>query len=340
MHTKRSWVAASVIAASVGLLGCGGAAPDDEGDVTEAALSATVRLDVPWIAQKPELPRGCEVTALAMMLRYSGVDADKLTLAAQIDKVPYLVNGLHGNPHVGFVGDMYTFSKPGYGVYHEPVERLAARYRPGNVTKLTGASFGTILSYVGRGQPVWVITNATFAKLPSSAFTTWKTATGDVQITWSEHAVVVTGYDPSFVYVNDPLGRGANEKLARGPFADAWVQMGSQAFAVGGAAALPCVVKSDARLYCSNSPAAPMHATATSESAVVNTLRSTYSWFTCWTRGELHAGGNTTWYYTIGDDNGDWGFVPAVALQTTSAFDADPSAHGLPSCPAAAGASQ
>ena len=191
------------------------------------------------------------------------------------------------------------------------------------MTKLTGASFGTILSYVGRGQPVWVITNATFAKLPSSAFTTWKTATGDVQITWSEHAVVVTGYDPSFVYVNDPLGRGANEKLARGPFADAWVQMGSQAFAVGGAAALPCVVKSDARLYCSNSPAAPMHATATSESAVVNTLRSTYSWFTCWTRGELHAGGNTTWYYTIGDDNGDWGFVPAVALQTTSAFDAD-----------------
>ena len=64
----------------------------------------------------------------------------------------------------------------------------------------------------------------------------------------------------------------------------------------------------------------------------MNHLRTTDSWFTCWTTGDLHAGGNHAWYYTEGDDNAHWGYVPAVDLHTTSAFDANPSAHGLAKC--------
>ncbi|HVY48067.1 MAG TPA: hypothetical protein VHB21_19400 [Minicystis sp.] len=93
-----------------------------------------------------------------------------------------------------------------------------------------------------------------------------------------------------------------------------------------------CSVHSDGRLHCDNTAGAPLRSAPTNSSSVVNHLRTTNSWFTCWKDGDLHAGGNHTWYYTEGDDNTHWGYVPAVDLDTTSAFDANPSAHGLPAC--------
>ncbi len=94
-----------------------------------------------------------------------------------------------------------------------------------------------------------------------------------------------------------------------------------------------CSVHSDARLHCGNTSGATMHAGVTLASEVVDHLRTTPSWFDCWGTGERHAGGNTTWYHTMGDDNGHWGYVPAVDLHTSSAFDANPSAAGLKHCP-------
>jgi Domain of unknown function (DUF1906) len=95
-----------------------------------------------------------------------------------------------------------------------------------------------------------------------------------------------------------------------------------------------CDVHSDGKLYCVNSADAAMYASSNFGSGVVNHLETTSSWFTCWGKGELHPGGNTTWYYTLGDANGNWGWVPAVDLQTTDSFDADPTAHGLKACAA------
>jgi uncharacterized protein YvpB len=189
--------------------------------------------------QKPELPRGCEVTALAMMLRYAGAATDKMTLAAEVDKVPYLANGLYGDPNIGFVGDMYTMANPGYGVYHEPIERLAERYLPGRLIYLTGSSFDDILhDHVGQNRPVWIITNATFKKLDPSLFTTWLTTSGNIQITWQEHSVLITGYDSEHVYIDDPLDADANKQLARDDFREAWEQMGKQALSYAAYATL------------------------------------------------------------------------------------------------------
>jgi hypothetical protein len=100
----------------------------------------------------------------------------------------------------------------------------------------------------------------------------------------------------------------------------------------GGGGGGDCSVHADGRLHCTNRGAAALHADTTEGSPVVNTLRTTYSWFDCWATGERHAGGNTTWYHTLGDDNASWGFLPGVALQTPDTFDADPSAHGLRRC--------
>jgi uncharacterized protein YvpB len=80
-------------------------------------------LDVPLIAQNPELKYGCEVTSLAMVLQYAGIKVNKTELANSIkkDNDPLIIgkggNIEHwGDPNDGFVGDI-TGKKKGYAVY-------------------------------------------------------------------------------------------------------------------------------------------------------------------------------------------------------------------------------
>lgn len=188
---------------------------------------------VPHISQLPELQRGCEVTSLTMLLQYEGIAVDKMTLAKQIHKIPFRdANYVRSNPYDGFVGDIYTFSKSGYGVYHGPVANLAENYLPGKIKDVTGKPIDAIYELLDNNSPVWVITNSTFAPLPESEFTTWKTNTGNVRITYREHSVVIVGYDEQSIYMNDPLADTGYKAVPRKPFEDAWVQMGSQAIGI------------------------------------------------------------------------------------------------------------
>ncbi|WP_439646014.1 C39 family peptidase [Mesobacillus boroniphilus] len=188
---------------------------------------------VPHISQLPELQRGCEVTSLTMLLQYEGVAADKMTLAKQIHKIPFRdANYVRGNPYDGFVGDIYTFSKSGYAVYHGPVASLGENYLPGKIRDITGQSIDAVYELIETGSPVWVIINSTFAPLPESEFTVWETNTGNVKITYREHSVLIVGYDKEFIFVNDPLASDGYKAVPRIPFEKAWVQMGSQAIGV------------------------------------------------------------------------------------------------------------
>ncbi|MDZ4486281.1 C39 family peptidase [Bacillus cereus] len=185
--------------------------------------------NVPLIQQLPELDRGCEVTSLAMMLQYAGVSVDKMTLANEIKKVDFIDDGVRGNPNEGFVGNIYTFSESGYGVYHGPLFQLAEKYLPNKAVDLTGKNIEEIYKSVKAGQPVVMITNATFVPLDEDEFTTWETNSGDVSITYNEHCVVLIGYDQESVYIRDPLEDSLDVKVPRETFEQAWVQMGSQA---------------------------------------------------------------------------------------------------------------
>ncbi|MBP3040097.1 C39 family peptidase [Bacillaceae bacterium Marseille-Q3522] len=207
---------------------------DGQFDFSIIKIKEAVLLDAPLLSQLPELPRGCEVTSLAMLLQFAGADTDKMTLAAEIikDETPYsIVNGkiYYGDPNDGFIGDMYSLANPGLGVYHKPVTQLAEKYLPGRIKDITGADFQEIKIHLSDGRPVWVITNTSFEKLPDSYFETWHTANGTVTITYKEHAVLVTGYDNDSIYFNDPLANQKNKKAPIADFEKSWVQMGRQA---------------------------------------------------------------------------------------------------------------
>jgi uncharacterized protein YvpB len=201
-------------------------------------LPEKVKLNVPVVMQSPELPRGCEVTALAMIFEYYDKKISKMDLANNIrkDTTAYKIdksgNISYGNPYNGFVGDMYDTNKNGYGVYHGPITALANNYFKEKAIDLTGVEFEDVLSFVSNSYPVWVITNSTYGPLEEEYFEIWHTPTGIVKVTKKLHAVVITGYDEKNIYINDPLSSKPNKAVNRIAFQKAWEQMGNQAVTV------------------------------------------------------------------------------------------------------------
>lgn len=201
-------------------------------NVQVVKLREQVSIDVPLIEQLPELPRGCEVTSLAMLLESANLPVDKMQLAKEIRRNPakqVIKNGqIHfGDPNNGFVGDMYSFQTPGLGVYHEPIIELAEKYLPGKIVNLSNRPFNELKIPLSDGRPVWVIINTHYEKLADDYFQTWYTESGPIQITRKQHSVLITGYDERYIYFNDPLNR--ESKAPINDFEQSWVQMGSHA---------------------------------------------------------------------------------------------------------------
>lgn len=189
--------------------------------------------NAPLIKQNPELPRGCEVTSVAMLLNEAGVPVNKLELAEQVVKDPTPFKRLKsgkaswGDPNRGFIGSMYNLSKPGFGVYHEPLSFLINGHMKGNGLDLTGMDFKDVLYFLEKGHPIVTIINSRFR--PVNDWVSWEGPNGLVRVTYREHAVLLVGYDHKYVYVNDPLSGQKNRKLNRASFEQGWIQMGRQA---------------------------------------------------------------------------------------------------------------
>ena len=106
---------------------------------------------------------------------------------------------------------------------------MAKKYAGNEVVNLTNQPFTDLLVRVSQGEPVWIITTETFS--PVSEFKQWKTPQGTMSITYSEHSVVITGYDANYIYINNPYGQ-KNQRLNRSSFERAWEQMGKQAIVI------------------------------------------------------------------------------------------------------------
>lgn len=207
-------------------------------------MPASYLIHVPAKDQYPQLPNGCEVTSLAMLMTAVGHPVSKMTLASQMPVDPTKVslttvtgsNGkpinkvvYWGNPNVGFVGSVYQAGN-GYGIYHGPMTKFLNQLLPGRAEDLTGQNFSSVLRHVAHGIPVEVWTTTTFH--PTADWVTWNSPEGPVHATPLEHAVLVVGYSPGYVYINNPLNGQAAQKVAKAPFVASWKQLGQQAITV------------------------------------------------------------------------------------------------------------
>ena len=177
---------------------------DDE--VDWMTMKQEQKLDVPLENQMPDLPNGCEVTSLSMLMNYYGIKVNKNELAENIQHVDFFTDGgkYRGNPNQGFVGHM-SIANAGWCVYNGPLYNDARKYTT-HIENITGSDFLSLLKLVSNGHPVLIITTTTFNRV--NDMQTWDTNTGKVTVTPSSHACVITGYSKpkKVVYVNNPYG--------------------------------------------------------------------------------------------------------------------------------------
>jgi uncharacterized protein YvpB len=157
------------------------------------------------ILQRPELPTGCEATALTIMMNHLGYDVDKCTIVDNF--LPKTTRRYSLNTH--FIGNPYSSS--GLGCYAPVIVETAERYlesvsgnhRPKNIT---GASAQELYNYVAEGNPI--ICWATIVMLDTYISNTWVAEnTGETMNFYiNEHSTVLVGYDSEkqMITLNDP----------------------------------------------------------------------------------------------------------------------------------------
>ncbi|MFL6557286.1 MAG: C39 family peptidase, partial [Bacillus sp. (in: firmicutes)] len=183
-------------------------------------------LNVVLIKQNPELRYGCEVTSLAMMLNFAGVNTNKMDLYRSIQKDPDpLIRSPKGdilrwgNPSDGFVGDM-TGRKAGYAVFDQPMISLINQKLPERAVNLTNKPFNQVLEHVAKGYPVVVWTTGDY-RLPDRP-EGWYHGKQYIKTPLDLHAVVLVGYDTNYVYLNDPLSGKKQVRVSKQQFIASW----------------------------------------------------------------------------------------------------------------------
>ena len=196
-------------------------------------------LDVKNILQTPELPNGCEVTSLAIVLNYLGFNADKVSLSDNLlaKKVPYT----DANPAKENAGNPRDAVKS-YGCWAPVIRDTAVKYLSNIVSTgssakydprdLTGTHPRELYRLVSLGIPVIVWVTNPIDDAPY-LMNSW-TAKDGALINWKHpsHTVVLTGYDLSgkTVTLSDPLQ--GTVKVSAEIFETRYAQMGSQAVAI------------------------------------------------------------------------------------------------------------
>lgn len=148
--------------------------------------------DAEVIGQNPELPTGCEITAVTMMLRYAGKDVNKIQLAREMPR--------SNDGNKGFVGD--PFSVTGWWIFPTGVAPVV-NHHLGHSEVMTGASLAAIKTKLILGHLVvaWVANVNGFVN----------------------HAIALTGYQNDRLYFNNPW-TARKESMSVAEFYQHWNQ--------------------------------------------------------------------------------------------------------------------
>lgn len=151
------------------------------------------------ISQLPEMPTGCEITAVTMMINFAGKNITK----EQADKI--MPRSL--NPNKGFIGSPYKKFPLGFWVAPDGVKPVVKHYL-GTSTNMTNCSLTAIKKKLIRSHLVvaWV---GNFDNI-------------------SNHAIALTGYHGNTLYYNDPW-TGTKRSMSTSKFKYHWALDGHRA---------------------------------------------------------------------------------------------------------------
>lgn len=187
----------------------------------------TVNLPVECILQIPDLPQGCEVTSLAIAMKYKGygTDIDNLKCYLADNFLPKAASNAYdkasefflGNPRFGYPDGLYCFEGAilkTLAAYNESRQNDQVLY-----SDITGIPTEELYSGIESDIPVilWVTTD-------------WKDPDYNGSYYQNLHCVVLTGYSDNVVQIADPL-QGI-VYVARDRFEYVWEAMGRRAIAI------------------------------------------------------------------------------------------------------------
>lgn len=165
-----------------------------------------LELELKLFLQNPELPNGCEITSLAMVLDYLGYKVDKCILADD-----YLPKGPYGkaNFYEEYIGN--PRDKDGLGCYAPVIVDAANKFLQSRSSSYcardyTGTDFYEVINQLEAGNPsiVWI---SSYMDVEPRLTTKWM-IDGE-SLVWKSnlHCVVVSGYDgqKGTIITYDPL---------------------------------------------------------------------------------------------------------------------------------------
>lgn len=167
---------------------------------TAAATSTTLpdqfQLNVPFISQHPELPTGCEITALTEALAYYGFEEDKQDLARRYLRMD--TKKTTGCFIEYFLGS--PWSERGIGCFAPTITNAANAYLKDvgsslQAYTLSYNALNSLFSEVASGHPVIIWTSSDYSDTDVS-YNEIPLDNGQT-FSWpeNEHCVVLSGYD-------------------------------------------------------------------------------------------------------------------------------------------------
>lgn len=195
-------------------------------------MPTSTQLTVTAILQKPELPTGCEITCLSMLLSHLGYEAEKTMLADNYLAISK-VGGVSFDDY--FVGSPYDGTAFGCNA---PVIAKAAKdflsdvgADPQRVRILDAATPDTLYEQVARGNPVIVWATQNLCKPTKRLY--WNLPDGTpVYFFTGEHCLLLTGFDLAKKTVTfcDPLK--GEKSYGMTLFETRFSELGSQAVVI------------------------------------------------------------------------------------------------------------
>ncbi len=177
---------------------------------TSGLSKLSTKIPVEYVPQNPELPTGCEITALTTVLNYYDYKVSKTTMSDKylektIDKIDDFWNVFVGDPR-----------GRGFGCYAKPIVNAANKYisSHGNRHKAidySGAEFEELLKLVEQGRPV-IIWSTVYSESENNLrkpyiSAKWNINGKTIDLIVPEHCMVLIGYDldRGVAIMSDPL---------------------------------------------------------------------------------------------------------------------------------------